>query len=93
MLDVWAPNQAPSVIKIIGARLTNLADEKINVHTTFLGGGFGRRIEPDFSDYAIRIAMETEGRPVKGHLDTRGGHEPRALSPGSAGQIPRPPRQ
>lgn len=65
VLDVWSPNQAPSVIKIIGARLTNLADEKINVHTTFLGGGFGRRIEPDFSDYAIRIAMETEGRPVK----------------------------
>ncbi|SOC84129.1 isoquinoline 1-oxidoreductase, beta subunit [Ensifer adhaerens] len=65
VLDVWSPNQAPSVIKIIGARLTNLADDKINVHTTFLGGGFGRRIEPDFSDYAIRIAMETEGRPVK----------------------------
>ncbi len=65
VLDVWSPNQAPSVIKIIGARLTKLADDKIYVHTTFLGGGFGRRIEPDFSDYAIRIAMETEGRPVK----------------------------
>lgn len=65
VLDVWAPNQAPSVIKIIAARLTGLADDRINVHTTFLGGGFGRRLEPDFSDYAIRIAMQTEGRPVK----------------------------
>jgi isoquinoline 1-oxidoreductase subunit beta len=65
VLDVWAPNQAPSVIKIIGTRLTSLDSDKINVHTTFLGGGFGRRIEPDFTDYAIRIAMETEGRPVK----------------------------
>lgn len=65
VLDVWAPNQAPSVIKIIGARLTNLESNQINVHTTFLGGGFGRRLEPDFTDYAVRIAMETEGRPVK----------------------------
>lgn len=65
VLDVWAPNQSPSVIKIIGQRITGVPDEKINVHTTFLGGGFGRRIEPDFSDYAIRVAMETDGKPVK----------------------------
>lgn len=65
VLDVWSPNQAPSIIKILGKRLTGLSDEKINVHTTFLGGGFGRRFEPDFNDYAIRVAMQTEGRPVK----------------------------
>jgi isoquinoline 1-oxidoreductase subunit beta len=65
VLDVWSPNQSPTVIKIIGHRISGVADNKINVHTTFLGGGFGRRFEPDFNDYAIRVAMATEGRPVK----------------------------
>ena len=42
------------------ARITGLPAENIKVHTTFLGGGFGRRSEPDFSDYAIRLAKEAE---------------------------------
>ena len=65
VLDVWSPNQSPTVVQIVAKRITGLADDKINVHTTFLGGGFGRRAEPDFSDYAIRVAMETDGAPVK----------------------------
>lgn len=65
LLEVWAPNQGPTLIEVVGARITGLPAENIKVHTTFLGGGFGRRIEPDFSDYAIRLAKEAEGRPVK----------------------------
>jgi isoquinoline 1-oxidoreductase subunit beta len=64
-LQVWAPNQSPTIIKLIGSRITGLADDKIAVHTTFLGGGFGRRLEPDFTDYAVRIALQTGGKPVK----------------------------
>ncbi|GEO86182.1 MULTISPECIES: xanthine dehydrogenase family protein molybdopterin-binding subunit [Alphaproteobacteria] len=65
VLEVWAPNQAPTLIQVVGTRITGLPADRIRVHTTFLGGGFGRRIEPDFSDYAIRLAREGEGRPVK----------------------------
>ncbi len=64
-LTVWAPNQSPSVIQMVGSRITGLAADQIEVHTTLLGGGFGRRLEPDFSDYAIRLALQSEGRPVK----------------------------
>lgn len=64
-LTVWAPNQAPSVIQMVGSRITGLPAAEIEVHTTLLGGGFGRRLEPDFSDYAIRLAMEAGGKPVK----------------------------
>ncbi len=64
-LDVWAPNQNPSLMVMIGNRVTGLEDDKINIHTTFLGGGFGRRLEPDFVDYAVRVAQETDGLPVK----------------------------
>ena len=32
---------------------------------TYMGGGFGRRAEVDFSVYAALMAKEAEGRPVK----------------------------
>ncbi len=65
MLDIWAPTQAPTIVKLIGGRIANVDDDKINLRTTFMGGGFGRRLEPDFIDYAVRIAMEADGLPVK----------------------------
>lgn len=64
-LDVWAPNQSPSVVKIVGARAAGIEEDKVFVHTTFLGGGFGRRAEPDFLDYAVRMAMAVQGKPVQ----------------------------
>ncbi len=65
VLDLWAPNQTPPLMALVGSLVAGIEDDKINVHTTFLGGGFGRRLEPDFADYAVRIAMETGGQPVK----------------------------
>lgn len=65
ILDVWAPTQAPTIVKLVGGRITGVDDDRINVHTTFLGGGFGRRFEPDFIDYAVRLAVAVGGRPVK----------------------------
>jgi isoquinoline 1-oxidoreductase beta subunit len=44
--------------------MTGLAPEQIFVHTTFLGGGFGRRFETDFVEEALALAIKT-GRPVK----------------------------
>ncbi|MCO6180388.1 molybdopterin cofactor-binding domain-containing protein [Ciceribacter sp. RN22] len=65
LVDIWAPNQSPSLVKITASRVTGASEDRIAVHTTFLGGGFGRRIEPDFSDYALRLAKEADGRPIK----------------------------
>lgn len=64
-LSIWAPTQAPGVVQMIAERITDLATDAIDIHTTSLGGGFGRRLETDYCDYAIRLAMETGGRPVK----------------------------
>lgn len=64
-LDIWAPHQSPTVVKLVGARAAGIAEEQVSVHTTFLGGGFGRRAEPDFIDYAVRMAMWMQGKPVK----------------------------
>jgi isoquinoline 1-oxidoreductase beta subunit len=64
-LDIWAPNQSPTVVKLVGARAAGIEESQVFVHTTFLGGGFGRRAEPDFLDYAVRMAMWMQGKPVK----------------------------
>ncbi|MEZ5872318.1 MAG: xanthine dehydrogenase family protein molybdopterin-binding subunit [Nitratireductor sp.] len=65
VLDIWAPNQAPTIIQMTAAPLVGVEAGDVRVHTTFLGGGFGRRAEADFPLYAVQIAKETEGRPVK----------------------------
>jgi isoquinoline 1-oxidoreductase beta subunit len=64
-LTVWAPTQAPGVVQMVAERITRFDPAQIDIRTTSLGGGFGRRLETDYCDYAIRLAMEAEGRPVK----------------------------
>ena len=63
-VEVWSPTQAPGVIAFVGAAIAKMPPEKIKVHTTFLGGGFGRRLEQDFVVDAIVLSKIT-GKPVK----------------------------
>ena len=63
-VDIWAPTQFQTGAQMIGAQIGGTAAEKVAVHTTYLGGGFGRRFELDF----IMEALETSkaaGAPVK----------------------------
>ncbi len=62
--DVWAPTQNQSGAQQTAAGLTGLKPEQVFVHTTFLGGGFGRRFETDFVEEAVQLSKAT-GRPVK----------------------------
>lgn len=64
-LHVWAPNQAPTLVRMACAREAGIAQDRCTIHTTSLGGGFGRRLETDYAVYATRLAMEAGGRPVK----------------------------
>ena len=48
----------------IAAAMTKLKPEQITIKTTFLGGGFGRRIDLDYMMQAIEISMQI-GKPVK----------------------------
>ncbi len=61
---VWAPTQNPGGTQATAARLTGLPPGKVTVHTTMLGGGFGRRGEVDFVVDAVEVA-KTTGVPVK----------------------------
>ena len=64
-LDVWAGNQLPTQVVKEGMTITGLNEGDIEVHTPFMGGGFGRRAEMDFIVQAIKIAKRMEGTPVK----------------------------
>ncbi|CUH86409.1 Isoquinoline 1-oxidoreductase subunit beta [Phaeobacter sp. CECT 5382] len=64
-LEIWAPNQGPTVVQKSAAELAGLETEAVTVHTTYLGGGFGRRIEVDYADRAVQIARQMKGTPVQ----------------------------
>jgi isoquinoline 1-oxidoreductase beta subunit len=49
----------------IAAEVAGVAPESVTVHVTYLGGGFGRRLDVDFVGQAVRIAIECGGRPVQ----------------------------
>lgn len=54
--DVWVPTQAQGSVQQTAAKITGLPAGRVHVHTTFLGGGFGRRFEQDFVTEAVQIS-------------------------------------
>lgn len=63
-VEVWAPNQSPTVLAAYVAEAINVSASDVLVHTTYLGGGFGRRTFADWAAQAARIAKKV-GRPVQ----------------------------
>jgi len=62
--DVWAPTQGQELAQRTVTRLLGLPSDKVRIHRTQIGGGFGRRLIPDFITQAVTIARAA-GRPVK----------------------------
>lgn len=65
VLDVWAPNQMPVLVRWFCSDIAGVPGNKTMVHTTSMGGAFGRRGELDYALYATILAKETNGRPVQ----------------------------
>jgi isoquinoline 1-oxidoreductase beta subunit len=64
-LEIWAPTQANSVARDIAAKMSGLDNSQVMLHTTFMGGGFGRRADMDFVEQAVSVALQVPNRPVK----------------------------
>jgi isoquinoline 1-oxidoreductase beta subunit len=64
-VEVWAPTQVPGLARELAARVAGVPLDQVDLHVTYLGGGFGRRLDIDFVGQAVRIAMETAGAPVQ----------------------------
>lgn len=62
--DVYVGTQVQQMTQAAAAEAAGLKPEQVNVHTTLLGGGFGRRLEVDFVPAAVE-ASKAIGAPVK----------------------------
>jgi isoquinoline 1-oxidoreductase beta subunit len=63
-VTVWAPTQGMQMTQIVLAKVLAVPPEKITIHRTFLGGGFGRRLLADFVAQAA-LCAKAVSRPVK----------------------------
>jgi isoquinoline 1-oxidoreductase beta subunit len=77
--EIWTGTQFQAFDQQVAAAILGLEAEDVAIHTTFLGGGFGRRATPtsDFVAEAVHVA-KAAGRPVKvvwtREDDIRGGY-------------------
>jgi isoquinoline 1-oxidoreductase beta subunit len=62
--EIWTGTQMLARIQSEAAKAAGLPVEKVIVNNHLLGGGFGRRLEPDMVIKAVRIAKHVDG-PVK----------------------------
>jgi isoquinoline 1-oxidoreductase beta subunit len=64
--EIWTGTQFQTVDRANAAKIAGLPPEKVQIHTTYLGGGFGRRANPqsDFVVEAVHVA-KVAGAPVK----------------------------
>jgi CO/xanthine dehydrogenase Mo-binding subunit len=61
--EAWVPTQAPQWAQEVIAGVAKLPKESVVVHTTLMGGGFGRRYQADFAVEAAQVA-KASGQPV-----------------------------
>jgi isoquinoline 1-oxidoreductase beta subunit len=62
--EIWVPTQLQGIAQAAAAAAAGLKPEQVKVNTTFLGGGFGRRLEVDFIPAAVEVSKAV-GKPVK----------------------------
>src|SRR5205085_1138979 len=64
--EIWTGTQFQTVDRMSAAKVAGLPAEKVQIHTTYLGGGFGRRANPqsDFVVEAVHVA-KAAGTPLK----------------------------
>jgi isoquinoline 1-oxidoreductase subunit beta len=55
----------PGFARDVAAAVAGVGKDDVTVIVTYLGGGFGRRLEVDFIAQAVRVALECNGRPVQ----------------------------
>ena len=62
--EIWTGTQVMTRVQATAAKAAGVPIDKVTVHNHLLGGGFGRRLEADMVDSAVRIAKEVDA-PVK----------------------------
>ena len=77
--EIWTGTQFQTVDRASAAAVTGLKPEQVEIHTTYLGGGFGRRANPH-SDFVVEAVQVAKAAKVPLRVvwtredDTRGGY-------------------
>ncbi|HLY42243.1 MAG TPA: molybdopterin cofactor-binding domain-containing protein [Terracidiphilus sp.] len=64
MCEAWCPSQCADMSRTLLANELGMSESNVTVHTTFMGGGFGRRYQYDFQTEAAQIARHVSS-PVQ----------------------------
>jgi isoquinoline 1-oxidoreductase beta subunit len=62
--EIWTGTQVITRVQSAAAEAAGVPLDKVTVHNHLIGGGFGRRLEPDMVTAAVRIARHVDG-PLK----------------------------
>ena len=62
--EIWVGTQAPNDAQTEAAKLLGISPERVTVHVTLLGGGFGRRLGIDYVLEAVEVSRRVRG-PVQ----------------------------
>ena len=55
-VEIWAPTQTQTMAQLEAAKIAGVAPDKVVIHTTYLGGGFGRRLYTDYTNDAVAVS-------------------------------------
>ena len=64
-VDLWIGDQSPQETRFSASQIAGIPQENVYVHTTHLGGGFGRSGNGPQAEQAVMVAKALKGRPVK----------------------------
>ncbi|RZI41941.1 xanthine dehydrogenase family protein molybdopterin-binding subunit [Herbaspirillum sp. HC18] len=64
-VTLWASTQVPSIAADTAAKVAKVKTEDVILNVTYIGGGFGRRLEVDMIAQGVAIAAHAEGKPVQ----------------------------
>ena len=62
--EIWAPTQTPNGVQSVVARLLAIPPESVKVNVTLIGGGFGRKLRPDYAIEAAELSKAIQA-PVQ----------------------------
>lgn len=63
-LEIWTSTQVPGSVMNDFSRIYGVKQEDLTLHVLFNGGGFGRRLYPDYIHEAVQLSKKI-GKPVK----------------------------
>ncbi len=63
-VELWMPTQGHDIVRMTVERVLGFGNEQMTLHTTYLGGGFGRKTHGEIAEQAM-LASRAVGKPVK----------------------------